>query len=68
MKRILSLRVIIVSVLLLAGMVLAIYLDTQRQPASEDVALVEIKNIKTLRDRFNQDSGNTRLILLLSPT
>ena len=68
MKRLSSLRVIIVSVLLLAGIVLAIYLDTRLQPAPEETPLVEIKNIKTLRDRFNQDSGKTRLILLLSPT
>ena len=68
MKGFSALRVMVVSVLLLAGIVLATYLDTQLRPAPEDTPLVEIKNINDLRAQFNQDAGKTRIILLLSPT
>jgi hypothetical protein len=61
-------RVIAISTLLLVGIGMAIYLDTRLQPVTEDSSLIEIKNIKTLSTRFNQDAGKTRLILLLSPT
>jgi hypothetical protein len=61
-------RVIAISTHLLVGMGLAIYLDTRLKPAQEETPLVEIKDIKTLRTQFNQDTGKTRLILLLSPT
>jgi len=68
MKRSLSMRVIAIGAILLAGFWMAIYLDTRLRPAPEQIRLVEIKNIKALRDRFNQDAGKTRLVLLLSPT
>ena len=31
-------------------------------------ALVELRTIEDLRSRFNADRGNTRLVLLVSPT
>jgi hypothetical protein len=33
-----------------------------------NVSLTELNNIQDLQTRFNQDSGNVRLLLLLSPT
>jgi hypothetical protein len=33
-----------------------------------NVALTDLHNIDELRQRFNQDKGTTRLLLLLSPT
>ena len=68
MKGYSALRVMVVSVLLLAGIVLATYWETQLRPAPEDTPLVEIKHINDLRAQFNQDAGKTRIILLLSPT
>ena len=68
MKRFSSMRAIAIVAILVASIWMAIYLDTRLRPAPDEAPLVEIKNIKTLRDRFNQDAGKTRLILLLSPT
>ena len=68
MTRFSSLRVLAIGALLLAGMGMAVYLDIRLQPAPEQTPLVEIKNIKTLREQFDRDAGKTRLILLLSPT
>jgi hypothetical protein len=61
-------RGMIVGAILLTSVWLAIYLDTRLQPAPEKTSLVEIKNIKALREQFNRDAGKTRLILLISPT
>jgi hypothetical protein len=62
------LRAMAIGAILLAGVWLAIYLDNRLQPATEDTSLVEIRNIKMLRDQFNRDAGKTRLILLMAPT
>ena len=62
------LRAIAIGAILLAGVGGAIYLDDRLQPATEDTSLVEIRNIKMLRDQFNRDAGKTRLILLMAPT
>jgi hypothetical protein len=62
------LRAMAIGAILLAGVWLAIYLDNRLQPATEDTSLVEIRNIKMLRDQFNRDVGKTRLILLMAPT
>jgi predicted MFS family arabinose efflux permease len=37
------------------------------KPAA-DVTLNDIHDVGQLRERFNQDKGTTRLLLLLSPT
>ena len=68
MKRSSTARLAVVGVILLAGIILATYLDIRLRPAPEQTPLVEIKNIKALRDQFNEDAGKTRLVLLLSPT
>ena len=62
------LRAIAIGAILLAGVGAAIYLEDRLQPATEDTTLVEIRNIKMLRDQFNRDAGKTRLILLMAPT
>lgn len=33
-----------------------------------NVALTNLNNVEDLRARFNQDKGNVRMLLLLSPT
>lgn len=35
---------------------------------SANVTLTDLNNIEDLRNRFNQDKGTPRLLLLLSPT
>lgn len=36
--------------------------------ADRSVAVRDLSSIGTLRDRFDRDTGSTRLILLISPT
>jgi hypothetical protein len=37
-------------------------------PSPSVAAVVELRSIDTLRDRFEADAGTVRLLLLLSPT
>ena len=68
MDRSLSKRTIFILVVLLVGIVLAIYLETRPRLAPGQAPLANISNIETLRTQFNQDVGKTRLIILVSPT
>lgn len=43
-------------------------MTSRRSPSQGQVALQEIHGLETLRTQFNQDMGQTRLILFLSPT
>jgi hypothetical protein len=68
MNRFLSKRNILTLTVLLAGMFLAIYLETRPRLAPGQAPLSDISNIESLRTQFNQDAGKTRLIILVSPT
>lgn len=68
MNRFLSKRNILVLVVLLAGLLLAIYVETRPQLAPGQEPLTDITSIETLRTRFNRDQGFHRLIILGSPT
>ena len=68
MDRSLSKRTIFILVVLLVGIVLAIYVETRPRLAPGQAPLANISNIETLRTQFNQDVGKTRLIILVSPT
>lgn len=68
MNRFLSKRNILVLVVLLAGLLLAIYVETRPQLAPGQEPLTDITSIETLRTRFNRDRGFHRLIILGSPT
>ena len=68
MKRILSRRSLLTLAVLLAIVLFAIYLDTRPRLAPGQAPLADIHNIDTLRTQFNQDAGQVRLILLVSPT
>jgi hypothetical protein len=37
-------------------------------PASRSAGVIELRSASELRQRFNDDSGKVRLILLISPT
>ena len=47
---------------------MGIYLETRPRIAPGQEPLTDIQNIETLRTQFNQDAGQTRLILLVAPT
>jgi xanthine/uracil permease len=68
MNRFFSKRNILILAVLLAGMVLAIYMEAWPRLAPGQAPLTDISNIETLRTQFNQDAGQTRLIILVSPT
>lgn len=42
-------------------------LETEESPA-RSATVTELRNVSELGDRFNQDAGKVRLILLISPT
>lgn len=54
--------------ILLAGILLAAYLESRPRLAPGQAPLVDISSIETLRTQFNRDIGQTRLIILVSPT
>ena len=68
MNRFLSKRNIFILAVFLAGLLLAIYIETRPRRAPGQEPLTDITGIETLRTQFNQDAGMTRLILLASPT
>jgi hypothetical protein len=68
MNKLLSKRSIFVLAVLLAGLLLAIYIETRPRLAPGQEPLTDIRDIETLRTQFNQDVGKTRLIILVSPT
>jgi len=68
MNKLLSKRSIFVLAVLLAGLFLAIYIETRPRLAPGQEPLSDIMDIETLRTQFNQDIGKTRLIILVSPT
>ena len=55
-------------IILLIAIVLGIYQETRPRIAPGQEPLTDIQNIETLRAQFNQDIGQTRLIILVSPT
>ncbi len=68
MNRFLSKRSIFALVILVAALSLGIYFETRPRLAPGQAPLGDISNIETLRTQFNRDVGQTRLIILVSPT
>jgi hypothetical protein len=68
MNRVPSKRSSFVIAILLAGLLLAVYLETRPRLAPGQAPLADISDIETLRSQFNRDVGKTRLIILVSPT
>ena len=54
--------------ILILVLVVGIYLETHPRIAPGQEPLTDIQNIQSLRAQFNQDAGQNRLILLVSPT
>ncbi len=67
MNKFLSKRTIVVLVVLFA-IALVAYLVTRPRLAPGQTPLADISNIETLRTQFKRDIGQTRLIILVSPT
>ena len=67
MNRFLSKRSIFALVVILAGIFLVIYLKARPRLAPGQEPLADISS-KDLQAQFNRDAGQTRLILLASPT
>ena len=68
MNKFLSKRSIVVLIVLLATVLLGIYLEIRPRLAPGQTPLTDIQSIETLRTQFNRDAGQTRLIILVSPT
>ncbi len=68
MNRFRSKRSIFALIILLAIVLLGIYVETRPRLVPGQAPLTDIQNIKTLRTQFNRDVGQTRLIILVSPT
>jgi hypothetical protein len=58
----------IVLVVLMGSAFLAVYVLSRPHLAPGQKPLTDIRSIETLRTQFNQDAGQTRLIILVSPT
>ena len=68
MKRFLSKRNLLALAVLLIGVLLVIYFETRPRLVPGQEPLADIQNMETLRAQFNRDVGQTRLIILVSPT
>ena len=68
MNRNLSRRSIFAIALLLAVAFIAIYFAARPKLAPGQAPLTDISKIEDLRTQFNRDLGQTRLIILVSPT
>ena len=54
--------------ILIIALLVGIYLETRPRIAPGQEPLTDIQNIQSLRAQFNQDAGQTHLILLVAPT
>jgi hypothetical protein len=68
MNKSLSKRSVFALIVLIAILSLGIYFETQSRSVPGQAPLTDIQNIETLRAQFNHDVGQTRLIILVSPT
>jgi hypothetical protein len=68
MNRTLSKHGILVLIILVATILLGIYVETRPRIAPGQAPLTDLQSIETLRTQFNRDAGQTRLIILVSPT
>lgn len=68
MDKFLSKRSILVILVLFAGILLGVYIQTRPRLCQGQEPLTDIQSIETLRAQFNNDVGKKRLTLLVSPT
>ncbi len=68
MKKFLSKRNLFAAAVLVAAIALAVYLKAAPRLAPGQAPMTDIESIDTLREQFNRDSGQVRLVILVSPT
>ena len=68
MNRSLSKRTSFVLLIFLVAVSLGVYFAFRPRLAPGQAPITDIQSIETLRIQFNQDVGQTRLIVLLAPT
>jgi hypothetical protein len=61
-------RGLITLLVFLFSILLALFVASRPRLAPGQEPLMDIQSIDTLRSQFNQDVGQTRLIILVSPT
>jgi hypothetical protein len=68
MNRTISKRNLLALTIILTSILLAVYLETRPRLAPGQAPLADLENIEGLRTQFNRDTGQVRLIILVSPT
>jgi len=61
-------RGLITFLVILFSILLAVYVASRPRLAPGQKPIMDIPSIETLRSQFNHDVGQTRLIILVSPT
>jgi len=61
-------RGLLALLVLLSSALLAVYLVSRPRLAPGQQPLTDVHSVETLRAQFNEDIGQTRLIILVSPT
>ena len=68
MNRPISRRNLLALTIVLTIVLFAEFLETRPRLAPGQAPLADLENIETLRTQFNRDTGQVRLIILVSPT
>ena len=68
MSRLLSKRALLAALVIVASFVFVYATRPRPVPGAAPDALTDIHQVDLLREQFNHDAGQVRLILLVSPT
>jgi hypothetical protein len=68
MSRLLSQRALLAVLVIVASLVFVYQTRARPVPGAAQDALTDIHQVDLLREQFNHDAGQVRLILLVSPT
>jgi hypothetical protein len=67
-SRLVSKRALLAALIIVASLVFVYETRPRSVPGAAQEALTDIHQVDLLREQFNQDTGQVRLILLVSPT
>ncbi len=68
MRRLVSKRALLAVLVIVASFVFVYETRPRTVPGAAQDKLTDIQQVDLLREQFNQDAGQVRLILLVSPT
>ena len=68
MSRLLSKRALLAALVIVASFGFVYVTRPRPVPGAAQAALTDIHEVELLREQFNHDAGQVRLILLVSPT